>query len=130
VLTVMLALGLYLLVGRFVIDARQRRRTCYVVSSERVIIAVVSGLHRRVVRSLNLDTLSDVTLAERRGGSGTITFGPLPPYWAWYAGHDWTAGSGQGIPQLELPSQARRVYDVILAARRALRSAASSHRLG
>ena len=50
--------GLYFIVGRFWVDAKQRSRTFYGVSSQRVIIS--SGLYSRRVKSLNLDTLTDL----------------------------------------------------------------------
>jgi hypothetical protein len=111
--------GLYLLVGRFLVDARRRGRTTYGVSSERIVI--ISGLFQRVVRSLNLDLLADVVLTERADGSGTITFGPLSPWAGWYSGQEVWVARGLGIPQFELASDVRRVYEVILGARRALR---------
>ena len=48
--------GLYFIVGRFVVDARQREKTCYGVTNERVII--VSGIFSRKVKTLSLRTLS------------------------------------------------------------------------
>lgn len=69
--------GLYIVFGRFVVDARLRDRTFYGVTSERVII--VSGLFSRQTKSLQLRTLSDISLTERADGSGTITFGPVHP---------------------------------------------------
>src|SRR5262249_52789818 len=59
-LSVFLLLGLYFVGGRFLVEAWLRARTAYGVSSERIII--VSGLSRLVVRSLNLDTLTDISL--------------------------------------------------------------------
>src|SRR5437868_7008052 len=47
--------GLYIMVGRFWVDARQRANTYYGVTSERIVI--VSGLLSRSVKSLNIDTL-------------------------------------------------------------------------
>jgi hypothetical protein len=119
VLSAFLLFGLYLLVGRFLVDARRRRGTCYGLSSERVII--VSGLSRRVVRSLNLDTLADVTLSERRDGSGSILFGLHSPFWGWYAGQEQLLTGWSGVPQLEMAGEARRVYEIILSARRSLK---------
>lgn len=63
--------GLYFLVGRFFYDAWTRKRTTYALTSQRVIIA-----RRGSVKSLDLATLPDVRLEERRDGSGTISFGP------------------------------------------------------
>ncbi|MFL5620883.1 MAG: PH domain-containing protein [Gemmatimonadaceae bacterium] len=102
-------IGFYITIGRFWIDARRRARTTYAVTSDRVIIN--SGLFTPTSKSLNLRTLSDVTLQERPDGTGTITFGPVAPFAAMYAGMSWP-----GMPQLsafEMIPDARRVYAVI-----------------
>lgn len=108
--------GFYIMVGRFWVDARQRANTYYGVTSERVVI--VSGLFSRGVKSLNIDTLTDVSLSERANGKGTITFGSLPPMYWWFGGANWP-GSGQyAVPSFELPEQAREVYEIIRSAQR------------
>jgi hypothetical protein len=84
------------------------------VSSERVII--VSGSSPRAVWSLNLNTLTDIMLTERADGSGTITFGPLPPWYGWYAGQQWLGSGCPGSRQLDLAGDVRHVYEVILSA--------------
>jgi hypothetical protein len=113
--------GLYFIFGRFLVDARDRQRTVYGITSERIII--VSGLRGRRVKSLNLDTLTDITLTESRGG-GVITFGPLVPMWHWYAGSGWPGTGQQSVPRFELPGNAKQVYDVIRTASRKSRQLA------
>jgi hypothetical protein len=66
--------GVYMTIGRFFVDARIRECTAYGITNERIVI--VSGLFKSSVKSLNLRTLSDISLNERQDGSGTITFGP------------------------------------------------------
>jgi hypothetical protein len=110
-------IGLYVIFGRFWVDARQRARTVYAVTNERIVI--VSGLLARRVKSLNIDTLSDVTLTERSDGAGTITFGTVPPYYEWYAsGFGW---GHQAVPSFVLHAEARRVFEIIREAQRAAR---------
>lgn len=107
--------GLYITVGRFLVDARRRARTTYAITSERVIIS--SGVVSPVTKSLDLRTLSDVTLQERSDGTGTITFGAQHPFAAMYAGTAWP-----GVPQtpsFEMIQDARRVYDILREAQRA-----------
>ena len=106
--------GAYITVGRFWVDARRRARTAYAVTTERIIIH--TGAFSTSTKSLNLRTLSDVTLNERPDGSGTITFGPVPPMAAMYAGTSWP-GMPQ-VPSFELIPNARRVYDIIRDAQR------------
>jgi hypothetical protein len=109
--------GLYLIVGRFFVDARQRANTFYGVTSERVII--ISGLLSRKVKSLSLDSLSDVTLTERSSGSGIVSFGPLPPmYWRYSTG-GWPGMGNHVVPCFELPGDARNVYEIVRDAQRA-----------
>jgi Bacterial PH domain len=115
-------IGLYLIAGRFVVDARQRAKTFYAVTSERVII--VSGLFLRRVKSLNLDTLTDVSLTERNNGAGTITFGPAPPMAGWYSGGSWPGMGNYLFPSFELSSDARSVYEIIRSAQRAAKKQA------
>jgi hypothetical protein len=97
------------------VDAHQRASTFYTVTSDRIII--VSGPHARLVRSLNINTLTDVSLTELGNGSGTITFAPV----SWY-GRNQCAGFGQSaVPSFELAGEARQVYEVIRAAQGAAR---------
>ncbi|MFA7248785.1 MAG: hypothetical protein WC273_04065 [Dehalococcoidia bacterium] len=111
-----LALGLYMTVGRFLVDAYQRSHTAYGVTSERVLIA--SDWFGRRVKSLALDTLTDVTLAQAVRGGGTISFGLLsaPTPWNWGWGM-WGTRSGS---RFELASDARPAYEAIMSARRTL----------
>ena len=109
--------GLYVMVGRFWTDARQREKTLFAVTSERVVI--ISGMFSRQVKSLSIDTLSDVTLTESADGSGVITFGPLPPWHGWYGGAYGQGFGQQSVPSFELAQEARRVYETVRAAQRA-----------
>ena len=67
-----IAIGLYMVIGRFFADAKIRANTDYAVTNERVIIA--SGLFSRKVKSLNLKSVPDISISEKKDGSGTITF--------------------------------------------------------
>jgi hypothetical protein len=109
--------GLYFLFGRFWVDAWQRANTTYGITSERVII--VSGLRSRNVKSLNIDTLTDVSLAERTDGGGAITFGSVPFMDLWYAGLAWPGLGQQIVPTFDLPDRAREVYEIVRATQRA-----------
>jgi hypothetical protein len=111
--------GLYIMLGRFWVDARQRAATAYGVTSERVVI--VSGVFVRGVKSLSLDTLTDVSLTERARGGGTVAFGTLPFMHWMSAGAGWPGLGHQGAPSFDLADGAREVYEVIRAAQRAAR---------
>jgi hypothetical protein len=106
------AAGLYITVGRFLVDARRRARTSYVVTSNRVVI--IGGVFAPTTKSLLLATLSDVTMTERPDGTGTITFGAVNPMYAMYSGMSWP-GVPQ-VPSFEMIPDVRRVYGIIQTA--------------
>ena len=107
-------IGLYLIVGRFFADARQRAKTYYGLTNQRVII--VSGLLAQAVKSLQLRTLSDVSLSERSDGTGTITFGPTAPWWS--GASSWP-GSGPHRPRRSIRSPGRTsVFERVRTAQR------------
>jgi hypothetical protein len=114
--------GLYMIFGRFYFEARQRAVTYYGVTSERVII--ISGLFSRSTKSLSIDTLSDVSLNERPNSISTITFGPVPFLYYWYAGTSWPGTNRYMIPSFELSTDARNVYDIIRTAQREAKKSA------
>ncbi len=112
-------IGLYLMLGRFWMDARRRAATTYGVTSERVVI--VWGLLSPSVKSLNIDTLTDVTLTERSSGAGTITFGSMSFLKWWFSPPGWPGFGYQEVPNFELAENAREVYETIRKAQRAAR---------
>jgi hypothetical protein len=107
------AIGLYLVFGRFIMDARTRARTFYAITNERIII--VSGLFTRRTKSLNLRTLSDISLTERSDGSGTITFGPTAPFalGMWFPSYSWSWAHQYVSPAFEMIDRAKEVYDLL-----------------
>jgi hypothetical protein len=107
-------IGVYLIVGRFFADARQRARTYYGLSNQRVII--VSGLFTEGVKSLQLRTLSDVSLSERSDGTGTITFGPTTPLS--FGGPSWPGSGRYAPPSFDSIAGAREVFDRVRAAQK------------
>jgi hypothetical protein len=67
-------IGLYIMVGRFFVDAWRRRRTWYGVTDRRAVI-VAGGR----TTSFDMRTIGQVDLQRHRDGTGTITFGiPVP----------------------------------------------------
>jgi Bacterial PH domain len=106
--------GLYLIIGRFFVDARLRSKTFYGLTTERIII--VSGLISRTTKSLQLRTLSDVSLSESASDLGTISFGPQGPWWA--AGGGWPGVQRQASPAFEAIPSARAVYEKIRGAQK------------
>ena len=64
-------IGLYFVVGRFIVKARLRRQTIYAVTNERVLVK-----QGETLRSMPLDGLPSVDVTSR-GGRGDIFFGPV-----------------------------------------------------
>lgn len=69
-------LGLYLLVGRFVVRDWRKKNTRYVLTNLRAFI--LTTLFRTTVRSTLL-SVKTMESQERRDGSGTLRFGDTPP---------------------------------------------------
>jgi hypothetical protein len=106
------AMGLYILLGRFWVEKALRARTSYGVTNERAII--VSGLFSRTVKSLNLSALPDVSMSERRDGSGTISFGQPNSMYAFFEGMSWWPGFRQHhLPTFDRISNVKSVYKII-----------------
>jgi hypothetical protein len=108
--------GLYVIFGRFIVDAKVRAKTYYGVTNERIVI--VSGLFGRKIKSLNLRTLADISLDERADGSGTITFGStgMAPWWS--SRMTYRNRGPQFVPAFEMIQGAKGVYETIRNAQR------------
>jgi hypothetical protein len=104
-------IGLYLIAGRFFVDAKQREKTFYGLTNERIII--ISGIFSRNIKSLNLKTLSEINLDEKSDGSGTIAFGSnyLPA--ARWVGNGWPGSNQCTPPSFELIKRVKEVYELI-----------------
>jgi len=66
-------MGLYMMLGRFLVDARARARIFYAVTNRRVL--VVTHLFMRNLTTVDLIETVQVSLEERSDGSGTISLG-------------------------------------------------------
>lgn len=109
-------IGLYIVAGRFFVDANQRSKTYYGLTDDRVII--VSGLFQKKIKTLNLQTISDISLTEGKDRKGTITFGPTPQFYAAFGGTSWPGMGQQAVPSFDSIENARSVYDLINNAKR------------
>jgi hypothetical protein len=110
------AVGLYLIFGRFFTDARTREKTFYGVTNERIII--VSGLFSRQTKSLQLHALTDVSLTQRADGSGSITFGSTQLMGAFFSGASWPGTGRYPPPSFAMVERAKDVYDIVRAAQK------------
>ena len=102
-------IGIYMIIGRFFVDAWLRRKTRYAVTSRRIVIAR-SGAWPKLT-SVSLDRLPDMQLSERPDGTGTIRFGPAPVW----GGRGWAMWMPvlDPTPQFIAIDDARRVFDMI-----------------
>jgi hypothetical protein len=112
-------IGLYLIAGRFFVDAYVRGRTYYGVTDKRVMVA--SG---QTTRTIALSDLTGVALSTRPDGSGTIVFGPpgIPPPASTLQGYVVRSGRVQ-YPMFQMIPDAQSVFDTIQAHRTANASA-------
>lgn len=101
--------GIYIMAGRFWIDAKRREGTYYGLTDKRIII--ISGILSRKIKSLNLRTLRDVSVSEKSNGTGTVTFGPTNPMSWWFGGLHWPGMSLS--PSFEMINEAKNVYEKI-----------------
>ncbi len=109
-------LGLYMIAGRFIVDARARSRTYYGLTNRRVIL--ISGTSGRQMKSLLLSAVGDTTVDEHGDGSGTITFGGSPfggfPIGKFVSpGFSMPGMSQYQVPQFEMIDGVRGVHDAI-----------------
>lgn len=106
--------GIYFVVGRFFVDSMRRQNTTYGITSTRVIIK--SGLFNSQMKSLQLQTLSDITVTQHVDNSGTIQLGPSG------YGHTGMHGSNHVVnypaPALEFIENPNHVYSIIIALQR------------
>ena len=104
--------GFFLVVWRFFNDARQRKKTYYGVTNERIII--ISGSFSQKTKSLALRTLSDIILEEKPNGVGIISFAPLNSN-IWGSNNSFGIGGSRRPEPLrfERIKQAGNVYEII-----------------
>lgn len=67
-------MGIYVIAGRFLVDAYRRARTAYALTDQRVLI--ISDAWRHTVDSFALSSLSQIKLSLKCGRRGTISLGP------------------------------------------------------
>ena len=67
-------------------------------------------LIKKSVKSLNIRTLSDVTLNEKSDGSGTIVLGADSGINSIFRGSGWPGSAGKLAPAIEMIPDVRKVY--------------------
>ena len=112
--------GAFMAFGRFFVEAKQRARTHHAVTDRRAII--VSGLLNRTVNSLDLATLNDVAVTEKKSGRGTVNFGSrsvLDRLFGQFGAFGSFGYNPMDTSSFQLIEQPRKVYATVLDAKRA-----------
>ncbi|MGG6893805.1 PH domain-containing protein [Rhizobium sp. BR 315] len=105
-------IGLYLIIGRFVVDAFVRARTQYAVTNRRIMI-LREGWFSKLL-TLSLERLPAMDLDQKEDGTGTINFGTDPE-----AGQDHHGSTSNWTPALSKAprflgiTNVREVFDLI-----------------
>jgi hypothetical protein len=100
-------IGLYMIFGRFIHESKKRTKTFYGLTDRRAII--ISGLFRKNVKSLNIRSLSDISLSESSNGRGTIIFGQENSLNSIFMGGGFP-GMTNETPRFEQISDAKMVF--------------------
>ena len=127
---VFIAIGLYLLLGRFFVDARIRANTRYGLTDKRVLI--VTGFSGNRFISIPLERIGELNVSRRADGSGTIRFGRTAYLEDWHGSSlsDHRRYSYRRIepPSFDLIDDVLAVRDLIVRAQMGLDDARGSGR--
>jgi hypothetical protein len=99
-------IGLFLIFGRFFVDAWIRTGVFYALTDRRVLI--LRSRPSVSFQSVNLDRLPEATLTETGNGRGTIRFGPALSIW----NNRMMGGFGAWTPSLDPTPQFLAIEDV------------------
>lgn len=111
-----LLVGLFLLNGRFVLDALLRARTTYTLTDRRALIVRTGAMARH--SSVDLRAVADLNLSTEPGGLGTVRFGPAAPLLGFgTSGVSFWVPALDPTPQCAMVRDAARVFELALAAR-------------
>jgi hypothetical protein len=110
---VFVLIGLYLALGRLVVDAYARRHIYYGVTDRRIVFA--EGRSGPDVQFLNLDTITDVTLKKRASDGGVIAFRSTGPFRS-PVSSSWPGLPHLNRPEFELAKGASNTYQIIRSA--------------
>jgi hypothetical protein len=104
-------IGLYFIIGRFLLDAWIRRGMFYAVTDKRILISR-SGPFAKFT-ALSLDRLPDASISDNAGGRGTIRFGDPAPLWGRRNNFPSWTPSLDPTPQFIAIEDARSVFDQV-----------------
>lgn len=105
-------IGLYVIFGRFIFDAKSREKTEYAITNQRVIIK--SGLFSKKIKIINVSSMPEISFTEKSDGTGTITFGESSSsFYGFMRGFNWPGMPYAQAPAFEMISDVRTVYELI-----------------
>ena len=112
-----LLVGVFLLIGRFFVDALKRKYTIYGITADRVIIK--SGIFSKEIKSFSINNMTELTLNEKPDGSGSVYFGPvgINQNRIIFNDSDMMQRS-RSVLGLEFIDDAKKVYDIIVHAQK------------
>jgi hypothetical protein len=99
--------GLYMIFGRFFVDAWARAKTAYALTDQRVLIARAAPFGKTL--SLSLATLPQVEFTEQSNGRGTIQFGDRGGFYRSRGFSGWSPAL-DGTPRFIGIENAREVF--------------------
>ena len=105
-----LVMGVYVILGRFLVDIAVRKSITYAVTDQRILISR-SGWSRSV-KSLDLARLPAIELQEKANGTGSIRFGAAQSFFANNGFGIWSPAF-DATPQFQHIENARSVYQLI-----------------
>ena len=106
------AIGVYLIAGRFLVDASLRAQMRYAVT-DRAAYVIRTGAFSAVRRYAG-STLDSITFEPKSNGVATIRFAPVASPFS--RGGGWAAWNGASLDAFESIPQARHVYELLIAA--------------
>lgn len=105
-------IGLYIIFGRFIVDAKSRDKTEYALTNQRILIK--SGIFSSKIKSIGLRFAREVTFSEKYDGSGTITFNESNSPWGTTATYLFLPGLFlKRVSEFEMIDNVGHVYSLI-----------------
>jgi hypothetical protein len=101
-------IGLHMIIGRFFYDSIRRKNTIYGLTNNRIII--LSGILSKTIKSIDIKTITNLTVNEKPDGSGTINLGPDIPFSDMYRETGLPGMRSKISPTIEMINDVKKVY--------------------
>ncbi|MCB8923108.1 MAG: hypothetical protein H6662_16090 [Ardenticatenaceae bacterium] len=109
---------LFMGVGSFLKDLQIRKNLSYALTNKRIIITSNSNAPK--IRSLNLQSVSDMSLTQHHNKTGTILFGSAPANTYWIVSTSLHVFNQNMPPSFDMIDDAKMVFDLIRKTQQAL----------